>query len=206
FFSSRRRHTSFSRDWSSDVCSSDLGKRLLTGESLFMTHFSNQGKGRQRVGFAAPYPGTVVPIDLAQIGGRLICQKDAFLCAAHGTEIGISFNKRLGAGFFGGEGFILQKLEGDGLAFVHAGGTVIRKELNDETLRLDTGCLVAFTAGIDYDIALAGGLRSMLFGGEGILLATLKGTGTVWVQSLPFSRLAERIYDATFRAREEVRT
>ncbi|TXH97325.1 MAG: TIGR00266 family protein [Pseudomonas sp.] len=183
-----------------------VGKRLLTGESLFMTHFSNKGKGRQRVGFAAPYPGTVVPIDLAGIGGRLICQKDAFLCAAHGTEIGISFNKRLGAGFFGGEGFILQKLEGDGLAFVHAGGTVIRKELNNETLRLDTGCLVAFTSGIDYDIALAGGLRSMLFGGEGIILATLKGTGTVWVQSLPFSRLAERIYDATFRAREEVRT
>jgi len=183
-----------------------VGKRLLTGESLFMTHFSNKGKGRQRVGFAAPYPGTVVPIDLAGVGGRLICQKDAFLCAAHGTEIGISFNKRLGAGFFGGEGFILQKLEGDGLAFVHAGGTVIRKELNNETLRLDTGCLVAFTSGIDYDIALAGGLRSMLFGGEGIILATLKGTGTVWVQSLPFSRLAERIYDATFRAREEVRT
>lgn len=183
-----------------------VGKRLLTGESLFMTHFSNKGKGRQRVGFAAPYPGTVVPIDLAGVGGRLICQKDAFLCAAHGTEIGISFNKRLGAGFFGGEGFILQKLEGDGLAFVHAGGTVIRKELNNETLRLDTGCLVAFTSGIDYDIALAGGLRSMLFGGEGIILATLKGTGTVWVQSLPFSRLAERIYEATFRAREEVRT
>ncbi|MEO4049049.1 TIGR00266 family protein [Pseudomonas sp. CAU 1711] len=181
------------------------GKRLLTGESLFMTHFSNQGQGRQRVGFAAPYPGTVVPIDLAQVGGKLICQKDAFLCAAHGTALGISFSKRLGAGFFGGEGFILQKLEGDGLAFVHAGGTVIRKELQGETLRLDTGCLVAFTAGIDYDIGLAGGLKSMLFGGEGILLATLKGSGTVWIQSLPFSRLAERIYEATYKAREEVR-
>ncbi|MDG1581479.1 TIGR00266 family protein [Pseudomonas sp. GOM6] len=181
------------------------GKRLLTGESLFMTHFSNAGQDRQRVGFAAPYPGTVVPIDLGQVGGRLICQKDAFLCAAHGTSVGISFSKRLGAGFFGGEGFILQKLEGDGLAFVHAGGTVIRKELNNETLRLDTGCLVAFTSGIDYDIGLAGGLKSMLFGGEGILLATLKGTGTVWVQSLPFSRLAERVYEATFKAREEVR-
>lgn len=181
------------------------GKRLLTGESLFMTHFSNAAKDRQRVGFAAPYPGTVVPIDLGQVGGRLICQKDAFLCAAHGTSVGISFSKRLGAGFFGGEGFILQKLEGDGLAFVHAGGTVIRKELNNETLRLDTGCLVAFTSGIDYDIGLAGGLKSMLFGGEGILLATLKGTGTVWVQSLPFSRLAERVYEATFKAREEVR-
>lgn len=181
------------------------GKRMLTGESLFMTHFSNQGQGQARVAFAAPYPGTVVPIDLGQVGGRLICQKDAFLCAAYGTAIGISFSKRLGAGFFGGEGFILQQLEGDGLAFVHAGGTVIRKELNNESLRLDTGCLVAFTSGIDYDIGLAGGLKSMLFGGEGIVLATLKGTGTVWVQSLPFSRLAERIYDATFKAREEVR-
>ncbi|MES2821189.1 MAG: TIGR00266 family protein [Pseudomonadota bacterium] len=182
-----------------------VGKRLLTGESLFMTHFSNAGKTQARVAFAAPYPGTVVPIELSQVGGRLICQKDAFLCAAHGTSIGISFNKRLGAGFFGGEGFILQRLEGDGLTFVHAGGTVIRKELNDETLRLDTGCLVAFTAGIDYDIALAGGLKSMLFGGEGILLATLKGTGSVWIQSLPFSRLAERVYEATFKAREESR-
>ncbi|MHA6494280.1 TIGR00266 family protein [Pseudomonas borbori] len=182
-----------------------VGKRMLTGESLFMTHFSNGGKSQARVAFAAPYPGTVVPIDLKQIGGTLICQKDAFLCAAYGTALGISFNKRLGAGFFGGEGFILQKLDGDGLAFVHAGGTVIRKELNNETLRLDTGCLVGFTAGIDYDIALAGGLKSMLFGGEGILLATLKGTGTVWIQSLPFSRLAERVYEATFKAREEVR-
>jgi uncharacterized protein (TIGR00266 family) len=181
------------------------GKRMLTGESLFMTHFSNAGKTQARVAFAAPYPGTVVPIQLAEHGGTLICQKDAFLCAAYGTAVGISFNKRLGAGFFGGEGFILQKLEGDGLAFVHAGGTVIRKQLNNETLRLDTGCLVAFTQGIEYDIALAGGLKSMLFGGEGILLATLKGTGTVWVQSLPFSRLADRLYEATFKAREELR-
>lgn len=181
------------------------GKRMLTGESLFMTHFSNAGKTPARVAFAAPYPGTVVPIQLAEHGGTLICQKDAFLCAAYGTAVGISFNKRLGAGFFGGEGFILQKLEGDGLAFVHAGGTVIRKQLNNETLRLDTGCLVAFTQGIEYDIALAGGLKSMLFGGEGILLATLKGTGTVWVQSLPFSRLADRLYEATFKAREELR-
>ncbi len=181
------------------------GKRMLTGESLFMTHFSNAGNVPARVAFAAPYPGTVVPIQLAQLGGKLLCQKDAFLCAAYGTAIGISFNKRLGAGFFGGEGFILQKLEGDGLAFVHAGGTVIRKELNNETLRLDTGCLVAFSAGLDYDIQLAGGLKSMLFGGEGIFLATLKGSGTVWIQSLPFSRLAERVYEATFKAREEVR-
>jgi uncharacterized protein (TIGR00266 family) len=182
-----------------------LGKLWGAGKRLFMTHFSNHGQGRQRVGFAAPYPGSVVPIELGQVGGKLICQKDAFLCAAYGTQIGISFSKRLGAGFFGGEGFILQKLEGDGLAFVHAGGTVIRKELRNETLRLDTGCLVAFSAGIDYDIALAGGLKSMLFGGEGILLTTLRGTGTVWIQSLPFSRLAERIYEATYKAREEVR-
>ncbi len=181
------------------------GKRMLTGESLFMTHFSNAGRAPARVAFAAPYPGTVVPIDLAQVGGRLVCQKDAFLCAAHGTAVGISFSKRLGAGFFGGEGFILQKLEGDGLAFVHAGGSVIRKELKGETLRVDTGCLVAFGPGVDYDIALAGGLKSMLFGGEGIVLATLKGTGSVWLQSLPFSRLAERVYEATFKAREEVR-
>lgn len=182
-----------------------MGKRMLTGESLFMTHFSNQGRGQARVAFAAPYPGTVVPVDLSQVGGRLICQKDSFLCAAHGTQIGISFNKRIGAGFFGGEGFILQKLAGDGLAFLHAGGTVIRKELRNETLRLDTGCLVGFTDGIDYDIGLAGGLRSMLFGGEGILLATLKGTGSVWIQSLPFSRLAERVYEATVQAREDIR-
>ncbi|OEC37404.1 TIGR00266 family protein [Pseudomonas cuatrocienegasensis] len=182
-----------------------VGKRMLTGESLFMTHFSNAGKTPARVAFAAPYPGTVVPIALSEIGGTLICQKDAFLCAAYGTSVGISFNKRLGAGFFGGEGFILQKLQGDGLAFVHAGGTVIRKQLNNETLRLDTGCLVGFTAGIDYDIALSGGLRSMLFGGEGIVLATLKGSGTVWIQSLPFSRLAARVYESTFKAREEVR-
>ncbi len=182
-----------------------MGKRALTGESLFMTHFTNGGHSRQQVAFAAPYPGSVVPVDLGQTGGRLICQKDSFLCAAHGTRIGIAFSKRIGAGFFGGEGFVLQSLEGDGLVFVHAGGTVIRKELNNETLRLDTGCLVGFTEGIDYDIGLAGGLKSMLFGGEGILLATLRGTGTVWVQSLPFSRLAERIYEATVKAREEVR-
>ncbi|MCP8463486.1 TIGR00266 family protein [Pseudomonas sp. ZM23] len=182
------------------------GKRKFSGESVFMTHFTNEGNGRQQVAFAAPYPGSVVPVRLGEVGGRLICQKDSFLCAAYGTKVGIAFAKRLGAGFFGGEGFILQKLEGDGLVFVHAGGTVIRRELNDETLRVDTGCLVAFTDGIDYDVQLAGGLRSMLFGGEGLLLTTLKGTGTVWLQSLPFSRLAERIYDATFRAREEVRT
>ncbi|KRW59333.1 TIGR00266 family protein [Pseudomonas sp. TTU2014-080ASC] len=182
-----------------------VGKRMLTGESLFMTHFTNEGKGKAQVAFAAPYPGTVVPVELGEVGGTLICQKDAFLCAAYGTRVGISFSKRIGAGFFGGEGFILQKLEGDGLAFVHAGGAVIRKELNNETLRLDTGCLVAFTSGIDYDIALSGGLKSMLFGGEGIIMATLKGTGTVWIQSLPFSRLAQRIAVATARPQGEVR-
>ena len=182
-----------------------MGKRMLTGESLFLTHFSNEGRKPARVAFAAPYPGTVVPVDLAKVGGQVICQKDAFLCAASGTTVGISFSKRIGAGFFGGEGFILQRLEGEGLAFLHAGGTVIRKELNNETLRLDTGCLVAFTSGIEYNIKLAGGLKSMLFGGEGILLTTLKGTGSVWIQSLPFSRLAERIYEATVRTRGETR-
>ncbi len=182
-----------------------MGKRMLTGESLFMTHFTNQDRGTARVAFAAPYPGTVVAVDLAAIGGTVICQKDSFLCAALGTEIGISFSKRIGAGFFGGEGFILQRLSGDGLAFLHAGGAVIRKELRNETLRLDTGCLVGFSEGIDYDVQLAGGLKSMLFGGEGILLATLRGSGTVWLQSLPFSRLAERVYEATVKAREEVR-
>ena len=182
------------------------GKRKFSGESVFMTHFTNESQDKQHVAFAAPYPGSVVPVRLGEVGGKLICQKDSFLCAAYGTKVGIAFAKRLGAGFFGGEGFILQKLEGDGLVFVHAGGTVIRRELKDETLRVDTGCLVAFTDDIDYDVQLAGGLRSMLFGGEGMLLTTLKGTGTVWLQSLPFSRLAERIYDATYRAREEVRT
>ncbi len=182
-----------------------MGKRMITGESLFLTHFTNEGRGKSRVAFAAPYPGTVVPVDLAAVGGTLICQKDSFLCAAFGTRIGVSFSKRIGAGFFGGEGFVLQRLDGDGLAFVHAGGTVIRKELNNETLRLDTGCLVAFTPGIDYDIQLAGGLKSMLFGGEGLLLTTLKGTGSVWIQSLPFSRLAERVYEATYQARGETR-
>ncbi|RDH45088.1 TIGR00266 family protein [Zooshikella ganghwensis] len=169
------------------------GKRMLTGESLFMTHFSNQGVGKRRVAFAAPYPGAIIPVDMKAIGGRLLCQKDAFLAAALGTKLSVAFNKRLGAGFFGGEGFILQRLEGDGMAFIHAGGAVIRKELNDETLRVDTGCLVAFSDGIDYDIQLSGGLKSMLFGGEGIVLATLSGTGSVWLQSLPFSRLADRI-------------
>jgi uncharacterized protein (TIGR00266 family) len=170
------------------------GKRMLTGESLFTTHFTNAAsQGKARVAFAAPYPGSVMPLDLKQLGGKVICQKDAFLCAARGTKLGIAFNKRLGSGLFGGEGFILQKLEGGGLAFIQAGGTVVEKRLKGETLRIDTGCLVGFTDGIDYDIRMAGGLKSMLFGGEGVFLATLSGNGSVWIQSLPFSRMADRI-------------
>ena len=170
-----------------------VGKRVLTGESIFLTHFSNSGAGKKRVAFSAPYPGKIIPLDMSKLGGEFLCQKDAFLCAALGTEVGIAFNKRLGAGFFGGEGFILQRLKGDGLAFVHAGGTVITKQMAGETLRVDTGCIVAFSRGIDYDIQRVGGLKSMFFGGEGLFLATLRGTGTVLLQSLPFSRLADRI-------------
>ena len=169
------------------------GKRVLTGESIFMTHFTNQGGGKKRVAFAAPYPGSINPVNLQQMAGELTCQKDAFLAAALGTEVTIAFNRRLGTGFFGGEGFILQKLIGDGMAFVHAGGTVIKKELHGETLRVDTGCLVAFTSGISYNIERAGNLKSMFFGGEGLFLATLQGQGTVYLQSLPFSRMADRI-------------
>ncbi len=170
-----------------------VGKRALTGESIFMTHFTNRGAGKKHVAFAAPYPGTVVPIDLSALGGELLCEKDAFLCAALGTSVGIAFNKKLGAGLFGGEGFILQRLQGDGMAFVHAGGTIIRRELKGEKLFVDTGCLVAFTPGIQYDIQRSGNLKSMVFGGEGLFLATLQGHGTVWLQSMPFSRLAQRI-------------
>jgi uncharacterized protein (TIGR00266 family) len=178
------------------------GRRMLTGESLFMTHFTNSGStgstsstgsSKRKVAFAAPFPGKIVAMDLSQLGGELLCQKDSFLCAAFGTGVGIAFTQRLGTGFFGGEGFILQRLQGDGLAFVHAGGTVVKKELRGETLRVDTGCLVAFTPGIEYSIERAGNLKSMFFGGEGLFLATLRGTGTVWLQSLPFSRLADRV-------------
>ena len=169
------------------------GKRMVTGESVFMTHFANEGAGKKRVAFAAPYPGSIVPLNMAELGERVICQKDAFLCAALGTKVEIAFSKKLGAGFFGGEGFILQKLEGDGMAFIQAGGTIVRKELNNETLRVDTGCLVGFTEGVEYDIEMVKGLKSMVFGGEGLWLATLKGTGSVWIQSLPFSRLADRL-------------
>lgn len=169
------------------------GKRMLTGESIFMTHFTNKGHGKSRVAFAAPFPGKIIPVQLSTLGGTLICQKDSFLAAALGTRISISFAKRLGVGFFGGEGFVLQKLEGDGLVFVHASGAIVKKELKGEQLRVDTGCIVAFTPGIDYDIQRAGNLKSMFFGGEGLFLASLKGTGTVWLQSLPFSRLADRV-------------
>ena len=169
------------------------GQRVLTGESVFMTHFTNSGGTKRRVSFAAPYPGKIVPINLSKVNGELLCQKDAFLCAAMGTEVGIAFTKRLGAGFFGGEGFILQRLRGDGMSFLHAGGTVIKKKLSNETLRVDTGCIVAFTSGIDYNIERSGNLKSMFFGGEGLFLATLRGSGVVLLQSLPFSRMADRI-------------
>lgn len=174
----------------------NVGKRVLTGESIFMTHFSNAGSGKKRVAFAAPYPGKIVPLDMKDIGEELICQKDAFLCAAFGTSIDITFQRKLGTGFFGGEGFILQRLRGDGKAFIHIGGTVIKRELKGETLRVDTGCLAAFTSGIEYDIERAGNLKSMVFGGEGLFLATLRGHGTVYLQSLPFSRLANRVLQA----------
>jgi len=169
------------------------GKRMLLGESMFLTHFTNRGAGKKCVAFSAPYPGSIIPLNMSEFGNEIFCQKDAFLAAALGTSIQIAFQRQLGTGFFGGEGFILQKLVGDGMAFIHAGGTVVRKQLQGDTLRLDTGCLVAFTQGIDYSIESAGSLKSMFFGGEGFFLATLRGKGTVWIQNLPFSRLAERI-------------
>jgi len=169
------------------------GKRMISGESLFMTHFTNQGLGKRRVAFAAPFPGSIVPLNMAELGGEVTCQKDSFLCAALGTKVDIAFNRKLGSGFFGGDGFILERLEGDGLAFIHAGGTVIEKELRGETLRLDTGCLVGFSGDIEYDIEMTKGLKSMFFGGEGLFMATLRGHGKVWIQSLPFSRLADRV-------------
>ena len=169
------------------------GKRALTGESIFMTHFSNRGSVKRHVAFAAPYPGKIIPMDLGKMGGEILCQKDAFLCAASGTRVGIAFQRRLGAGFFGGEGFILQSLQGDGMVFVHASGTIVERHIQGETLRVDTGCLVAFESTVDYSIERAGNLKSMFFGGEGLFLATLGGHGRVWMQSLPFSRLADRI-------------
>lgn len=169
------------------------GTRVLTGESVFMTHFTNNGSGKKKVAFSAPYPGTVIPIDLSDMPNDIIVQKDGFLCAALGTKIAITFNKRIGAGLIGGEGFILQKLEGDGKAFVHAGGTVIEKTLNNETLRIDTGCVVAFEPSLDFDIQKSGGLKSMMFGGEGLFLASLSGTGKVWLQSMPIRKLIQAI-------------
>lgn len=169
------------------------GKRALTGESIFLTHFENGGSGKSRVAFAAPYMGKILALNLAELGEEMLCQKGSFLCAAKGTKLGIAFQKKFGAGLFGGEGFILQRVEGDGYLFVHSCGAIIRRELQDETLRVDTGCVVAFTSDVTYDIQRAGNLKSMFFGGEGLFLATLSGTGTVWLQSLPFSRLADRI-------------
>jgi uncharacterized protein (TIGR00266 family) len=170
-----------------------VGKRVLAGESIFMTHFTHEGKGTSHVSFGAPYPGKIIPLDLSNHGKTILCQKDAFLCAALGTEVSIAFTKRFGAGFFGGEGFILQKLKGDGLVFLQAGGTIVHKKLNNEKIRVDSGCIVGFTPEIDYSIERAGNLKSMVFGGEGLFLATLEGTGDVWLQSLPFSRLADRV-------------
>lgn len=173
------------------------GKRLVTGESLFTTVYSNRGHGKRKVAFAAPYTGKIIPFDLDRLGGMLICQKDAFLCAAKGVALGIAFQKRLGAGFFGGEGFIMQRLEGDGLAFCHSGGTVLERKLGSgELLRVDTGCVVAYTQDVDFDIQFVGGIKTALFGGEGLFFAVLKGPGTVWLQSLPFARLASRIFAA----------
>lgn len=174
------------------------GKRLLVGESLFTSVFSNNGHNKRKVAFGAAFPGKIIPMHLGQLGGTLLCQKDAFLCAAKGVSLGIEFQKRLGAGFFGGEGFILQKLEGDGLAFVHAGGAIIEKTLQpSETLRVDTGCVVAFTREVDFDIQYVGGVKTALFGGEGLFFATLRGPGRVWLQSLPLARLANRIVGAS---------
>jgi len=171
----------------------DAGKRVFTGERLFMTAFTNQGTGKKKVAFASPYPGKIVPLDLTMLG-PIQCQKDAFLCSAKGISVGIAFQKRLGAGFFGGEGFIMQKLTGNGLAFVHAGGTIIQRDLlPGDKLRVDTGCLVALTQSVDYNIEFVGGIKNTLFGGEGLFFATLTGPGTVWLQTLPFSRLADRI-------------
>jgi len=173
------------------------GKRLITGESLFMTMFTNEGYQKQRVYFASPYPGKIIPMDLSQHRGKIICQKDAFLAAAKGVSVGVEFQRKLGVGFFGGEGFIMQKLEGDGLAFVHAGGTIIERQLQPgENLRVDTGCLVAMTQEVTYDIKSVGGIKTALFGGEGLFFASLTGPGTVWIQSLPFSRLASRVFAA----------
>src|SRR4051812_35503157 len=178
------------------------GKRVITGESLFMTTFTNEDRsGKRHVSFASPNPGKVIPMDLSELDGKIICQKDAFLAAAKGVTVGVEFQRKIGAGFFGGEGFIMQKLEGDGLAFVHAGGTIMKKELAPgEVLRVDTGCLVAMTRNVDYNIEMVKGVKTALFGGEGLFFATLRGPGSVWIQSLPFSRLASRVFAAAPQA------
>src|SRR6267378_6550961 len=177
------------------------GKRLLIGESIFMTVFQNRGQGKKRVAFGAPYPGKIIPVRLPDVGGELLAQKDAFLCAAKGVSLGIAFTKRFGAGLFGGEGFILQRLQGDGLAFIHAGGAIHQRDLAPgEIIRVDTGCIVAFQPTVDFDIQYVGKIKSALFGGEGLFFATLRGPGTVWLQSLPLSRLADRIVAASPRA------
>jgi uncharacterized protein (TIGR00266 family) len=173
------------------------GKRLVTGESLFTTVYTNSATGKKRVAFAAPYPGKILPMDLRQLGGTLICQRDAFLCAARGVALGIAFQQKLSVGFFGGEGFIMQRLDGDGLAFVHAGGTVVRRELHaGQTLFVDTGCVVAYTPSVSFEIQYVGKIKTALFGGEGLFYAKLTGPGTLWLQSLPFSRLASRVFAA----------
>lgn len=170
------------------------GKRLIVGENLFMTAYTNVGTGKKKVSFASPYPGKIIPLDLARLGGRVICQKDAFLAAAKGVAVGIEFQRKLGTGLFGGEGFIMEKLEGDGMAFVHAGGHVLERHLQPgELLKVDTGCIVGFTGNVNYDIQFVGGIKNTLFGGEGVFFATLRGPGTVWIQTLPISRLAGRI-------------
>jgi len=181
------------------------GKRLITGESLFMTAFTNTGQGKKRVSFASPYTGKIIVLDLAQLGGKIIAQKDAFLCAAKGVSIGIEFQRRLGTGIFGGEGFIMQKIEGDGLAFAHAGGFIVEKQLQPgEILKVDTGCVVAYTPNIDFDIEMVKGIKNFMFGGEGLFFAKLTGPGHVWLQSLPISRLAGRIMQyGTYNRKEE---
>lgn len=180
------------------------GKRLLTGESLFMTAFTHTTSGKAKVAFASPYPGKIIPLDLQQLGGKIVCQKDAFLCAAKGVSVGIEWQKKLGTGLFGGEGFIMQKVEGDGLAFCHAGGHIIERELRPgETLRIDTGCVVAYTKDVEFDIQFVGGIKNTLFGGEGVFFAVLKGPGKVWLQTLPISRLASRILSYSSGGRKE---
>lgn len=182
------------------------GSRVLTGESLFVTHFTNKGRGKRKVAFSAPYPGKIVPIELNEFGNSLIVQNDAFLCAALGTKISLHFNRRLGSGLVGGEGFVLQRLDGNGRAFIHSGGTIVKRQLNNETLRVDTGCIVGFTEGIDFNVKAAGNLRSMVFGGEGLFLATLQGVGTVWLQSMPIRKLVRALSPYGKNTRKEGRS